>query len=156
MSTATDATTPRGDGLPERIITDAALWPDARSDVVAVDSPSGDGHVADAGDAAETGADSGASCHLLGATTCPAKQACYPYPFEGASNGDTRCAFAGAGAESIPCQSQLECDGTTLCSAPGLQADSVCLLRCDPAAPRCALGANCVDLPGYPGIGVCR
>ncbi|MES1207358.1 MAG: hypothetical protein ABUS79_15580 [Pseudomonadota bacterium] len=154
------APTPGGDGLVERVITDAALW----ADVQVPDPPDaraeGDGGGPDGGGGDGRGSDEidlsggGSGCALLATTACAARQACYPFPFEGPPTGETRCAFQGAGGPAIPCQSQLECDGTTLCTAPG-EADSVCLPRCDRADPRCAVGTVCVAYRNHPGVGIC-
>ena len=157
-----DATTPHGDGLPERVITDAALWADVRTADVATDSVGDRGSDRDGTDAGIDGTDGKAGdgpgdgpCALL-APGCPNKEACYPFPFDGVPTGETRCFMPGSGGELATCQSQLECDGTTLCSAPGQQSDSFCLPRCDPQNPHCAIGTNCLPYPNYPGVGVCR
>lgn len=159
-SAAIDASTLHGDGLPERVITDAALW----SDLPIATTPDGasrDGTGGDRGSAgtwdASTDApdvDAGGICGLLG-KTCVGDEGCYPFPFEGTPSGATRCGFQGVGETSAPCQSQLECTGTALCSAPG-EPDSVCLRRCDPGNPRCPTGMQCVPYLSYAGIGVCR
>lgn len=122
--------------------------------------PAGGGDAGGAGTGDAVTTDDGANdatdaggCGLL-AAACPLREACYPFPFEGPARGETQCAFQGVGGATVPCQSQLECDGTTICSAPG-QSDSVCAPRCDRAAPRCAVGTACVAYPGYPGVGVC-
>lgn len=153
-----DASTPRGDGLVDRIVTDAALW----SDLSATDSTS-DGRIVDARDGAPadravadgstvTDLSTEPSCALLG-KECVGREGCYPFPFEGSPSG-TRCAFQGIGAASIPCQSQLDCDATTLCTAPG-QPDSICAQRCPIADSRCPTGFRCVPYYGYVGVGVC-
>jgi hypothetical protein len=150
-----DASTPRGDGLAERVTTDAALWVDVRS---------GDGTTSDSNsssrdgagrDVSGDGADAPATaCRLLD-SSCPARQACYPFPFEGGPpSGETRCSFQGIGRPSVPCQSQLECDGETTCITPG-QLDAVCLQRCDLNGPNCPPGTACLPLAGYPGVGTC-
>jgi hypothetical protein len=166
---------PRGDGLPERVITDAALW-DTRADGApdALDGGGADGDDDGRGDGDGDGdgrggrdgdgdggaagdgsaADAEPACDLL-TPSCPAQQACYPFPFEGTPAGDRRCASVGAGGPSVPCQSQLECDQGSLCTAPG-EPDSICAKRCDPGEPRCPAGERCQALPLYPGVGSCR
>ena len=155
-SAPVDAGTPRGDGLAERVTTDAALWVDVRP-------PDGAGTGADlnpgGGDAAGRDAPDGgnaatAACRLLEAS-CPARQACYPFPFEGGPpSGETRCSFQGIGRPSVPCQSQLECDGENICVTPG-QPDALCLQRCDLNGPNCPPGTACLPVAGYPGVGAC-
>ena len=116
--------------------------------------PDGDGSVVDVVTDGAGLSDAGATCSLLG-STCPNKQGCYPFPFdEVPGSGATRCAFQGVGGPSVPCQSQLECDGLTVCSAPG-QPDSICLQRCSLGRPVCAPGSSCAPLAGYPNVGVC-
>lgn len=155
---------PGGDGLPERVITDAGVR-DARADGEPSDGDrpgdggsGGDGGRDGDGGAADTGpdapADGGVACDLL-AVSCPAPQACYPAPFEGTPSGQRRCGSPGPGGPSVPCQTQLECDQTTVCSAPG-EPDSICVQRCDLADPRCPPGTTCRTLPLYPGVGTCR
>jgi hypothetical protein len=113
--------------------------------------PSGDA-MADGTDAAADGA--GVACSLLVAS-CPDDQGCYPYPFEGViPTTATRCAFQGIGDDSIPCQSQLDCDGQSICRGLG-DPSAVCLLRCDTTAPHCPPGTGCSPLPGFPGVGTC-
>lgn len=149
-----DATTPRGDGLPERVTTDAALWADVRSaDSAGADRADSDG--TGAGDAAATdGGDAAAApCRLL-EPSCPVRQACYPYPFEGPPSGETRCRPEGMNRAPIQCQSQLECDGDNVCITPG-QPDAVCLQRCSLDGPDCPPGTACLPVPGYPGVGAC-
>ena len=153
-----DATVPHGDGLPERVLTDSALWADVRITDARTDAKPNDGaFVSDASDA-NAGGDGGSDagpCALL-AAGCSNKEACFPFPFEGVATGETRCFMPGRGGEMTTCQSQLDCDGMTLCSAPGQLSDSFCLLRCDPQTPRCPIGANCLPYPNYPGVGVCQ
>ncbi len=110
----------------------------------------------DVGDAplTDTGAEAAAApCSLLGAS-CVNNQACYPYPFDSPGPTDTRCAFQGAGDVAVPCQSQLDCDGTSICSNPG-DPSSVCLARCDLSFPYCFAGTNCIPLSAFPGVGAC-
>ncbi|HEY4187005.1 MAG TPA: hypothetical protein VGP07_18150 [Polyangia bacterium] len=117
-----------------------------------VPPPNDGAAMADSSDAA-AGNDAAASCSLLVAS-CPDHQGCYPYPFEAASPNGTLCAFQGIGDDSIPCQSQLDCDGQSICRTPGDPA-AVCLTRCDPTAPTCPPGTGCSPLPGFPGVGTC-
>ncbi|MEO5770239.1 MAG: hypothetical protein ABIS92_17920 [Polyangia bacterium] len=161
-----DAATPRGEGLPDRVITDVALWADLPAvdhgfDNVTRRDSGGDG----SGDrpANEQGgvdgnasdvAGAGETCPLLGAA-CVGREGCYPLPFDRPPNGGTGCAFQGVGGPSVPCQSQLDCDGLTLCAAPD-QPDSVCLQRCSLNNPRCPTGSDCQAYFGYSGVGVCR
>lgn len=149
--------------MPARLITDAALWsdvsePDARARDGNTDGPPSDrGSIPVDGASAEVGAvgeDAGQTCALLGAS-CVGREACYPLPFEGPPNGGTQCALQGIGGPSVPCQSQVECDGTTLCSAPQAQADSVCSQRCNLANPRCPTGMQCAPYFAFAGVGVC-
>ena len=164
-----NATQFHGDGLPERVITDAPLWSDLRTSTISdrdggADAISGADRLAgDPGPSSddaltETTGDLGpggaGDCALL-AVACVGEEGCYPFPFEGAPNGATRCAFQGVGVATVPCQSQLECDRTTLCSSPG-QPDSVCLQRCDLANPQCPTRQVCTPYFTYPGLGVCR
>jgi len=161
-----------GDGWIERRITDSALdlptVADSGADRVDAASADGatdgatpsDGGAAGAGDAADArrdvigaDADAGVVCQVL-SVDCPRRQACYPFPFEGPATGDARCGFVGAGGPSVPCQSQLECDDATFCSAPG-EPESVCALRCDLSNPLCLEGTLCRPLFFYPGAGVC-
>jgi hypothetical protein len=159
-SSPVDATTPRGDGLVERVTIDAALWADVRIPDVAVDLSARDQNADARTDIPDAAADvidptdTGVACSLL-TISCPDRRACYPYPFEGVPTGETRCAFQGAGGPSVPCQSQLECDGTSVCASPG-QPDSSCLQRCNPADARCPAGTACVAFENYPTTGVCR
>jgi hypothetical protein len=150
-----DASTPRGDGLAERVTTDAALWVDVRpgDGNANGDARGGDGGGHDG--ASDAGGDAAApACRLL-EVTCPARYACYPFPFEGGPpSGETRCSFQGIGRPSVPCQSQLECDGENICITPG-QPDAVCLQRCDLNGPNCPPGAACLPVAGYPGVGAC-
>lgn len=145
--------------MPERVITDAALWSDVQAGAAA-DAASSDGPREDRGTGpADGSADAfdvvaGNTCGLLG-MTCVGDEGCYPFPFEGTPSGATRCAFQGVGETSVPCQSQLECAGTALCAAPG-QPDSVCLRRCDPGNARCPTGMQCAPYFSYAGVGVCR
>jgi hypothetical protein len=151
-----DANTPRGDGLAERVTTDAALWADVRigGDGAGADREpaGGDGPGRDgAGDASDA---TTAPCRLLEAS-CPGREACYPYPFEGGPpSGETRCSFQGIGRPSVPCQSQLECDGENICITSG-QPDAVCRQRCDLNGPNCPPGTACLPVAGYPGVGAC-
>jgi len=92
-------------------------------------------------------------CSLLQAS-CPAGQACFPYPFEAPSPTTTACAYPGTGDVAIPCQTQLECDGSSICSNPGDPA-SLCLARCDLRLPYCGLGSYCISLTAFPGVGAC-
>ena len=92
------------------------------------------------------------TCSLLQAS-CANGQGCFPYPFEANKPTGTQCAFPGTGDVSVPCQSQLECDATSICSDPGDPA-SVCLARCESSAPFCEFG-DCVPLTSYPGVGAC-
>ena len=153
---AEDATIPHGDGLPERVTTDVALWADVRAPDSTGADRQGGGNGGDAGRDA-SGADmsdaSSSSCALL-EMSCGGRQACYPYPFEGTPSGETRCAFQGIGRMSVPCQSQLECDGDSVCVTPG-QPDAMCLQRCALNAPVCPIGSACLPLAGYPGVGAC-
>jgi hypothetical protein len=147
---------PRGDGLIERVISDVAMW-EVRADG-ARDGDAGDGDGQRDGDGDGDGgdgpaADGGAACELL-TPSCPARQGCYPFPFEGAPTGDRRCAFVGAGGPSVPCQSQLECDERSICSAAG-EPDAICTERCDPSQPRCPIGQSCRPLAFYAGVGTC-
>jgi hypothetical protein len=109
-------------------------------------------------DAATSDADAaadapGATCLLLQAS-CINNQACYPYPFESNNPTTTRCAFPGTGDVAVPCQSQLECDSSSICSNPG-DPSSVCLSRCDLSLPFCFSGSDCIALPAFPGVGAC-
>jgi len=92
-------------------------------------------------------------CSLLQAS-CPAGQACFPYPFESGSPTTTACSYPGTGDVAIPCQTQLECDGSSICSHPG-DPSSVCLTRCALALPYCPLGSNCISLSAFPSVGAC-
>lgn len=165
-----DANPPRGDGLPDRIVTDGAAWSDLRipvadalGDLAAFDvqrdgaggSFEGQGDAGDGGGGAEgdaLGPDQ--QCSLIGPATCPGAEGCYPYPFEAFAPAATRCAFQGVGGASVPCQSQVECDGTTICSAPG-RSDSFCLQRCSLTNPRCPTASVCTPFGQYAGVGVC-
>ena len=92
-------------------------------------------------------------CSLL-QNSCPAGQACFPYPFESGGPTTTACAYPGTGDVAIPCQTQLECDGTSICSNPGDPA-SLCLARCDLRLPYCGQGSYCISLREFPGVGAC-
>jgi hypothetical protein len=164
-----DAATAPGDGLPSRIVTDAALWSDVRNP----DLPYGHSN-ADAGgpsgDRASIDADvspadapyeigsldlvSRETCSLLD-DTCVGLESCYPLPYEGTPNGATVCALSGIAGPSMPCQSQLDCDGTTLCSAPQTEPDSVCLRRCSLVGSACPTGTHCLPFFDFSGVGVC-
>lgn len=158
-----DATTPRGDGLPERVLTDAALWADLRPADRAGSGNSGAGDAAgrdatnDGGAAGRDATDDrdevSAPCRLL-EVSCPAGQACYPVPFEGGPpSGQTAC-YQDIGLGPALCQSQLDCDGRNICVTPG-QADAACRQRCDLSGPNCPPGTACLPLAGYPGVGTC-
>lgn len=93
-------------------------------------------------------------CSLLQAS-CPGGQACFPYPFDSAKPTTTACSPPGTGDVSIPCQTQLECDGTSICSYPG-DPSSVCLARCNLSLSYCGFASNCEPLPSpFPGVGAC-
>lgn len=149
-----DATTPRGDGLPERVTTDAALWADVRPpDLLGAERPGGD----HAGPVDAAGLDRGDAvdppCRLL-EPSCPAREACYPLPFEGPPSGETDCRPEGMNRAPIPCQSQLECDGQNLCVTPG-EPFAACRQRCSLDGPNCPPGTACEPVAGYPGVGAC-
>jgi hypothetical protein len=150
-----DASTPRGDGLPERITTDAALWADLRPVDATGTDHTRDSAVSEAGDAvgADSGDALGASCRLLEAS-CPVRQSCYPFPFEGPPSGETRCELEGMNRSPIPCRSQVECDGQNVCVTPDTE-DAVCRQRCSLDGPNCPPGTACLPLAGYPGVGAC-
>ena len=93
------------------------------------------------------------TCALLG-SDCGANHACYPFPFDSEHPTDTQCGLQGTGTDQIYCASQLDCDAQSICSDPG-QSDSICLTRCDPGFPFCAIGQGCTPLPKYPNVGVC-
>ncbi|MBC8133985.1 MAG: hypothetical protein H7X95_13455 [Deltaproteobacteria bacterium] len=159
-----DATTPRGEGLRTRVVTDASAWSDLSLDdrrpdrIVVIDRAAERGDVGGVADAQQDGANADAdvvgACALLG-VSCVGGEACYPFPFESRAPNEVRCAFQGVGGPLVPCQSQLECDGVTMCSAPGVP-DSVCLQRCSLANPRCPTGLECTTFYGFVGVGVCR
>jgi hypothetical protein len=94
------------------------------------------------------------TCALLG-SDCGANHACYPFPFESNQPTGTGCGVQGTGTDQIPCASQLDCDAQSICISPG-ESDAICLTRCDPGFPFCAVGQTCVRLPKYPGVGVCH
>lgn len=124
-------------------------------------SPTGTGGVGGAGGmgGAATGAGGAGpngmvmGCSLLQAS-CPSGQSCFPYPFESGSPTTTACSYPGTGDVAIPCQSQLECDGTSICSNPG-DPNSLCLARCDLGLPYCGPGSACISLRTFPGVGAC-
>ncbi|MEP6655564.1 MAG: hypothetical protein ABJA82_19515 [Myxococcales bacterium] len=168
-----DAATPRGEGLPDRVITDVALWADLPAvdhgfDNVTRRDSGGDG----SGDrsANEQGgidanasevAGAGETCSLLGGD-CVGDERCYPFPYESSSPSGTKCALQGQGVSSVPpvwaCQSQTDCDGLSLCEAPNdiNHSDSFCLQRCRLDNLRCPTGLQCQPYFGYLGVGVCR
>ena len=167
-----DGALPRGDGLPDRVIVDGALFTDLSSGIGITDAVrSSDGQVDGSGrgpdaldgggiadgTAADLAGEGGGSgpCGLLVASSCVGDERCYPFPYESPAPGDVQCAFQGEGGPSIMCQSQLDCDGLSLCGAPG-KPDSVCLQRCSLANPRCPTGFVCVAFFGYAGVGVCQ
>lgn len=121
----------------------------------------GTGGAGGAGGAGATGGAGGAigpggvvmGCSLLQAS-CPGGQACFPYPFDSGSPTTTACGYPGTGDVSIPCQTQLECDGSSVCSNPGDPA-SLCLARCDLRLPYCGLGSYCIGLKAFPNVGAC-
>lgn len=175
-SAAIDAEVAGGDGLPERRILDANIWETARDDG-ATDATNSDanqaidasadvvsdaddgGQLADAAPLPVDAAGDGTvrpgtvSCDLA-TPSCPVRQACYPYPFESAAAVQARCTVPGTGGESIPCQSQTDCDATTICDRPG-QPDSVCILRCILVAPQCPPGRSCRARAPFDGFGTC-
>lgn len=134
---------------------DAVVRADAR-DASADQAPSLDADE-DEGGGGPLGA---ASCDLAssvavpGSALCPARQGCYPFPFESSLPTEARCGLAGLGSESVPCRSQLDCAANAVCARPG-EPDSVCLLRCDPLAPTCPPGQSCRPYARYPGFGTC-
>ena len=95
----------------------------------------------------------GPLCQLL-AMTCIKKQACYPYPFEALNPNEARCAPEGNRAAGSTCQSQLDCDGKSICVSPG-QPNAACLAKCNTALANCPSGQSCHGLMSYPGVGVC-
>ena len=123
----------------------------------------GTGGVAGAGGAGATGGAGGSGavgpggmvmgCSLL-QNSCPAGQSCFPYPFDSGSPTTTACSYPGTGDVAIPCQTQLECDGTSICSNPGDPA-ALCLARCDLRLPFCGAGSYCIGLKSFPGVGAC-
>jgi hypothetical protein len=129
---------------------------DAAADGAAPDTTATDVHVdtvaatSDASDAAT----SPVTCALLG-SDCGANHACYPFPFDGNQPTGTQCGLQGTGTDQIYCASQLDCDAQSICVSPG-ESDAICLTRCDPNFPFCAVGEGCARLPMYPGVGVCR
>ena len=52
-------------------------------------------------------------CSLLQAS-CPAGQACFPYPFACGNPTATACAYHGTGDVAITCKTQHESDGTSV------------------------------------------
>jgi hypothetical protein len=117
---------------------------------------SGTGGAAGAGGAGGAGGGAGGpvmGCSLLQAS-CPSGQACFPYPFESPNPTTTACSYPGTGDVAIPCQTQLECDGSSICSNPG-DPSSVCLARCDLTLPYCGFGSDCVSLKSFRGVGAC-
>ena len=93
------------------------------------------------------------TCSLLG-SDCGGNHACYPYPFDTDNPSGTLCGLQGTGTAGIPCATQLDCDAQSICTGPG-EASAVCLSRCDPNFPFCAVGENCTRLGKYPTVGVC-
>lgn len=139
---------------------DAADLADARpTDARPADAEAPDTQAPDTSDGATSDAMGagdavvGLACQLLG-TTCGSEQACYPYPFEAVNPKQARCARQGTTAMGTECQSQLDCDGDSLCVAPG-QLDAVCRVRCAVANPECPTGQVCVPLISYKGVGAC-
>ena len=121
---------------------------------------------ADASDGSEvsdvTAGDDGASdrasrldCDLL-LQDCPDKRGCYP---DENLQGDTFCAFKGAGGPLSPCMLQEDCDVRLACisSDPGNPASGVCVQLCRPQAGTsgCQPGLLCVMLSSY-SVGYCR
>ena len=148
--------TPGGDGLVERIVTDVPLWPDVRPEVGPSDAQTRDVPDADGGstDDAATDGGTGAACDLL-VPSCPGIEDCYPFPFAETPGGDARCGvFAAPDAALVVCESQLQCDGASLC-ATLFGLGTTCRPRCDVASPHCALGMACIELPAYPRVGIC-
>lgn len=87
------------------------------------------------------------ACDVFEQTGCPGGEACY---FDQQAN--TRCAIAGTGANSSPCNDTLECVPKSTCVvlSPGSGA---CTSVCRDAAD-CAFG-NCLDA-GFAGVGACE
>lgn len=135
-------------------VADAGVGPDSG----AADAPT----ASDASGAEAGGGRPGAAgCDLTPAfpgdaapPSCPSGQACYPFPFNSATPTEARCGLPGIGGESVPCQSQLDCAETAVCSRPA-EPDSVCLLRCDPFAPTCPPGQHCRPYARFPRLGTC-
>ncbi|MEA2696552.1 MAG: hypothetical protein QOI66_823 [Myxococcales bacterium] len=94
-------------------------------------------------------------CDLL-LQDCPDKRGCYP---DEKLQGDTFCAFKGAGGPLSPCMLQEDCDVRLACisSDPGNPASGDCVQLCRPLAGTtgCQPGLLCVTLPGYT-VGYCR
>jgi hypothetical protein len=116
------------------------------------DAASGTPPPTDATDASDA-AVAPVTCALLG-SDCGGNHACYPFPFDSEHPSGTLCGVQGTRTAQVFCTSQLDCDAQSICSDPG-QADSICLTRCDPIFPFCAVGQGCSPLPKYPGVGVC-
>jgi hypothetical protein len=129
---------------------------DASTDSAAADVSAADVHVdvvVPASDASDAGVDP-VTCALLG-SDCGANHACYPFPFDSENPTGTRCGLQGTGTDQIYCASQLDCDAQSICVSPG-ESSAICLTRCDPNFPFCAVGEGCARLPKYPGVGVCH
>lgn len=158
---APDAATPRGTGLPDRVVTDAALWADLAPAASSRDGGRVDRPPASMDGAADAASDPGverpavATCNLFD-NDCPADEGCYT---DEAFTGATACLPGAAGnLERFPCQVQSDCAPAEIC-LPVKGMGQLCLQLCRTDVP----GGNCLDLvssacvplPRYPGVGYC-
>jgi hypothetical protein len=163
---AVDATTPRGDGLAERVTTEAPLWADVRLvDAAAGDRPDDrtqsdrDGSANDMpADGIDPGPDStvDVACDLF-ANTCPKQRGCYT---DEVFSGKTLCLPSPAGLmlDQFPCQLQNDCaPGEACIDVKG--TGQICLQLCHTDLPfGDCLNLNataCVPIRHYPGVGTC-
>jgi hypothetical protein len=126
------------------------------SDADGSDGPEvSDGADIAAGDDSASDRMSRLDCDLL-LQDCPDKRGCY---LDENLQGDTFCAFKGAGGPLSPCMLQEDCDVRLACisSDPGNPASGVCVQLCRPQAGTtgCQPGLLCVTLPNY-AAGYCR
>ena len=160
-----DAATTRGAGLPDRILTDAALWAEvgggdrAPNDGAAPTPGPSDGR-REVSDATDAGDGVSMACNLFD-NGCPLEQGCYT---DEAFSGRTICLAATAGItlDRFPCQVQNDCAPGEICFAL-TGTGRVCLQLCHTDISRLPGGScldlvsiACVPLPHYAGIGYCR
>lgn len=95
----------------------------------------------------------GAPCDpTTGDAACPGNAACFP---EMGGMLDVTPFVVGNGACGAACTDDGDCGGGTCLLVEGLASPGICGATCDPAAPVCDAGSQCVATPADPLIGAC-